>query len=121
MSKIFKNTRGLENNQLFERWNKLVDIRQKVNVSIEEKRSSKIIGSSLEAEVEINLPKVDFELLRNIDANELFIVSNVIQNLSSDKKMSVVVKKAKGSKCVRCWKIVAKIQDGKCSRCLKIK
>ncbi len=110
-----------KNNQLFERWNKLIDIRQKVNVSIEEKRSSKIIGSSLEAEVEINLPKVDFELLRDIDANELFIVSNVIQNLSSDKKMSVVVKKAKGSKCVRCWKIVAKIQDGKCSRCLKIK
>ena len=27
-----------KNNQLFERWNKLVDIRQKVNVSIEEKK-----------------------------------------------------------------------------------
>ena len=57
-------------------------VRQQVNVAIEEKRSSKIIGSSLEADVEIALPKSDFDILRNIDAKELFIISNVIQNIS---------------------------------------
>ena len=110
-----------KNDKLSEKWNKLVNIRQKVNASIEEKRSSKIIGSSLEAKVEINLPKIDFDLLKEVDAKELFIISDFTQNLARDGEISVIVKKAEGSKCIRCWKIVSKVQDGKCSRCHKIK
>ena len=110
-----------KNDKLSEKWNKLVNIRQKVNASIEEKRSSKIIGSSLEAKVEINLPKIDFDLLKEVDAKELFIISDFTQNLTRDGEISVIVKKAEGSKCIRCWKIVSKVQDGKCSRCHKIK
>ena len=110
-----------KNDKLSEKWNKLVNIRQKVNASIEEKRSSKIIGSSLEAKVEINLPKIDFDLLKEVDAKELFIISDFTQNLARDGEISVIVKKAEGSKCIRCWKIVSKVQDGKCSRCYKIK
>ena len=45
-------------------------MRQQVNVAIEEKRSSKIIGSSLEANVEISLPKSEFDLLKEEDAKE---------------------------------------------------
>ena len=96
-------------------------VRQQVNVAIEEKRSSKIIGSSLEADVEIALPKVEFDLLREIDAKELFITSNVIQNISKEKEISITVKKAKGTKCSRCWKIVKVVKEGKCSRCYSIK
>ena len=96
-------------------------IRQQVNIAIEEKRSNKIIGSSLEADVEIALPKVEFDLLKQIDAQELFITSNVLQNISKEKNISVTVKKAKGTKCNRCWKIVEKIKEGKCSRCYSIK
>ena len=110
-----------KNDKLSEKWNKLVNIRQKVNASIEEKRSSKIIGSSLEAKVEINLPKIDFDLLKEVDAKELFIISDFTLNLARDGEISVIVKKAEGSKCIRCWKIVSKVQDGKCSRCHKIK
>ena len=102
---------------------KLLHIRQQVNIAIEEKRSNKIIGSSLEADVEINLPKAEFDILKGVDAQELFITSNVLQNLSKEKKeeISVTVKKAKGSKCSRCWKIVPEVKDDKCPRCLKIK
>ena len=110
-----------KNDKLSEKWNKLINIRQKVNASIEEKRSNKIIGSSLEAKVEINLPKIDFDLLKEVDAKELFIISDFTQNLARDGEISVIVKKAEGSKCIRCWKIVSKVQDGKCSRCHKIK
>ncbi len=110
-----------ENKKLFEKWEKLLKVRQQVNVAIEEKRSEKIIGSSLEADVEIKLPKTEFDLLKGIDAQELFIISNVVQNLSKKNEILVSVKKAKGTKCSRCWKIVQEVKDGKCSRCLKIK
>ena len=96
-------------------------MRQKVNVAIEEKRSSKIIGSSLEADIEITLPKSEFDLLKEIDAQEFFITSNVVQNISKDENVSVIVNKAKGTKCSRCWKIVKNVKENKCSRCYSIK
>ena len=96
-------------------------MRQQVNVAIEEKRSDKVIGSSLEADVEIALPKSEFDTLKEIDAKEFFITSNVTQNISKEKNMSIIVKKAKGTKCSRCWKIVEKVKDNKCSRCSEIK
>ena len=112
-----------KNDDLYKKWEKLSQIRQQVNIAIEEKRSSKIIGSSLEADVEITLPKPEFDILKEIDAKELFIISNVTQNILKDKKgeISVTVKKAKGTKCSRCWKIVEKVEEGKCSRCSSIK
>ncbi len=59
-------------------------------------KTGKIIGSSLEADVEIVLPKAEFDILKKIDAKELFITSNVTQNILKDKKneISVTVKKA---------------------------
>jgi len=110
-----------KNEALFTKWKKLLVIRQKVNLAIEEKRSNKIIGSSLEADVEITLSKPEFDLLKEVDTKELFITSNVNQNISKEKDTSVIVKKAKGIKCSRCWKIVKEVKSNKCSRCLKIK
>ena len=112
-----------KNEKLNEKWDKLFSIRQKVNISIEEKRSSKIIGSSLEADVNISLPKNEFEILKTIDAEELFITSKVKKTLSNEKEKGLIItiKKADGNKCIRCWKIVEKIKDNKCPRCYKIK
>ncbi len=114
---------GWKNNTLYKKWEKLLAIRQKVNVAIEEKRSSKVIGSSLEADVEIGLPKTEFDILKKIDAEELFITSKVVQNILKGKEneLTIVVKKANGTKCIRCWKIVEKVKENKCSRCFKIK
>ena len=58
-----------------------------------------------------------------MDAEELFITSNVSQNILKGEKneLNVMVKKAKGIKCTRCWKIVKEVKESKCSRCFKIK
>ena len=114
-------TKQVQTRDLSKKWEKLLQVRQQVNVAIEEKRSSKIIGSSLEADVEIALPKSEFDLLKEIDSKELFITSNVIHNISKENDISVTVKKAKGTKCSRCWKIVKEVKEGKCSRCYSIK
>ena len=112
-----------QNENLFKKWEKLISFRQEVNIAIEEKRSKKIIGSSLEADVQISLSKKDYEILNSIDADEFFITSNVTKIVKDDlkDKLSISVKKAEGTKCVRCWKIVPSVKDNKCPRCSKIK
>ena len=42
-----------KNNELKDKWEKLFKIKQEANIAIEEKRSNKEIGSSLEAEIKI--------------------------------------------------------------------
>ena len=89
-----------------------------LNAAIEVKRSSKDIGSSLEADIEIYLDKEYLKLVEDINLSEYFITSNakakpMIDNdklfkLENVANVSILVKKAKGEKCSRCWKILAK-------------
>ena len=104
-----------ENNKLNEKWKSLFKIKQDANIAIEEKRFSKEIGSSLEADIEISINKKDYELLEGLDLAEYFITSKAKKIKSSDDKneTKILVKRASGNKCSRCWKIV----DHKCKRC----
>ena len=55
-----------ENNKLNDKWQQLYKIKQEANIAIEAKRSSKEIGSSLEAEVKLTVNKKNFELLKEL-------------------------------------------------------
>ena len=101
-----------ENNELSEKWEKLFKIKQEANVAIEAKRSSKEIGSSLEAEIKLVVNKKSFELLKNLNLAEYFITSKAESILSESNEIKIEVKKATGKKCERCWKILEK----KCGR-----
>ena len=105
-----------ENKILSDRWKELFKIKQEANIAIEEKRASKEIGSSLEAELKITTDNKIFELLEGIDLAEYFITSKA-EKIKSTKKeeMKIEVKKTKGNKCPRCWKIL----ENKCVRCEK--
>ena len=46
-----------KNEKLNEKWSKLFKIKQEANIAIEDKRASKEIGSSLEAEIKLNFKK----------------------------------------------------------------
>ena len=102
-----------ENKELKQKWEKLFSIKQEANIAIEEKRSSKEIGSSLEAEIKLTVNKSQFELLKDIDLAEYLITSKAKKELSEDINMKIEVNKAKGNKCPRCWKII----ENKCNRC----
>ena len=93
-------------------------VRQQVNVAIEEKRSSKEIGSSLEANIEIFVNERDYNLMEGLDLAEYFITSKAIKIKNKDKNenIKIIVKKNTGKKCPRCWKIV----EDKCERCEKV-
>ena len=106
-----------KNNDLNEKWVKLFKIKQEANIAIEEKRSNKEIGSSLEAEIKITADVNNFNLLADLDLAEYFITSKAEKHKSLKKdEIKIEVKKTKGIKCPRCWKILEK----KCTRCEKI-
>ena len=94
-----------ENNQLSNKWNEILKIREICNLSIEEKRASKEIGSSLEADLEIKLNHKLLKLTKEIDFAELCITSKFLVKESKEDEIIVKTKKAKGNKCPICWKI----------------
>jgi isoleucyl-tRNA synthetase len=102
-----------ENNKLNDKWYELFKIKQEANIAIEEKRSSKEIGSSLEAEVKLYVDKKKFEILKDLDLAEYLITSKAEKELSQNEDMKIEVIKAKGNKCPRCWKIL----EQRCDRC----
>ena len=99
--------------ELEKKWNELYQIKQEVNISIEEKRTNKEIGSSLEADILIYVSEKEFDLLDSLDIEEYFITSKAKKIKKINNELRIVVKKANGSKCPRCWKIV----ENKCLRC----
>ena len=114
-AKIPANWKNIELNK---KWIDLFKIKQEVNVAIEEKRASKEIGSSLEAEIEIYINSKDFNMMDNLDLAEYFITSKATKNKNKTDKeeTKIVVKKSSGTKCPRCWKIL----DGECKRCKEV-
>ena len=112
-----------ENKKLFEKWEKFKVIRKVVNSAMEIKRANKDIGSSLEADVQVYLNEDYFKIAKDFDLSENFITSKAeAKKIINDKDLfkmdeiegvKVLVKKAEGEKCPRCWKIF----PGPCERC----
>ena len=100
---------------LKKKWEDLHQIKQEVNIAIEEKRTNKEIGSSLEADILINVNEKEFNLLKGLDLEEYFITSKAKKIKDSNNNFRIIVKKAGGTKCTRCWKIV----ERNCLRCEK--
>ena len=103
-----------ENKDLEQTWEKLKIIRDQANISIENKRANKEIGSSLEAKIDIKLKKNLFNIAKEEDFSEICITSesNVIYDDNIENEIEVSTEKATGTKCPICWKIKLK----KCER-----
>ncbi|MFL2884825.1 MAG: isoleucine--tRNA ligase [Candidatus Pelagibacter sp.] len=94
-----------DNSNLNSKWEQLIKIRDICNLSIEQKRASKDIGSSLEAALIVKLNNESQKFLKNIDLSELCITSSVKIENSDTNEVIVETSKAKGEKCPICWKI----------------
>ncbi len=99
----FPNT--FANEKLYQKWLELIKIRNICNISIEEKRANKEIGSSLEADLNIQLDQKLEEITKNIDFSELCITSKAEISFKENLETSAQTIKAKGTKCPVCWKI----------------
>tara|TARA_B100000902_G_C26894070_1_gene708837 strand:+ start:1 stop:645 length:645 start_codon:yes stop_codon:yes gene_type:complete len=108
LEKFLKFPEKFKNEKLEEKWSELMKIRDICNISIEEKRASKEIGSSLEANLKIKLNDKYKEIISNLDLSELCIVSKTDINFDEKLDIFVVAEKAKGKKCPVCWKVSEK-------------
>jgi isoleucyl-tRNA synthetase len=79
--------------------------RELVLKEIEKSREEKIVGSSLEANIIIEVDKEDLGFFQiNSDLlKKCLIVSQLQINQSSNNEIKVLVSKTKYKKCQRCW------------------
>ncbi len=94
-----------KNSKLERKWVELIKIREACNSSIEIKRASKEIGSSLEANLIIKLEHKLLEMTKDVDFSELCITSKAKVEKNSSNEINVETLKAEGQKCSVCWKV----------------
>ncbi len=114
--------------KLAQRWEQLLDYRTQVQGVLEGSRRDKVIGSSLEAAVELRASPADHAFLKSYerDLPTIFIVSQVKLNESGDAKSPLTIMAAKSSfgKCERCWNYreavgTHAIHPTLCDRCIE--
>ncbi len=120
---------NFKNEKLNNKWEIIRNIRKVVTGALEKKREERIIGSSLEASIEIYVDKKIKPIIEDIDFAEISITSNakLLEKNSSTKgfilenykDIIVNIKKADGKKCNRCWKISEEVKNDNdiCNRC----
>jgi isoleucyl-tRNA synthetase len=105
LEKFLQFPKNFENEELDKKWLELIKIRNECNISIEEKRASKEIGSSLEAELNIKLNNRFANIYKDVDFSELCITSKAKVSFENSLDIEVDAKKMIGKKCPICWKI----------------
>lgn len=107
-------------------WARLFALREKTLKELENARSNGIIGTSLEARLVIQCAgHADYEFFskRTDMLKELCIVSQV-EVVASSHEDAVVVTKARGRKCERCWMFIEEKEDaryqGLCAKCIDV-
>jgi len=118
------------------KWNKIIAIRDEVLKALEEVRNAKVIGKSLEAKLSVYADSDVVALLNdsNVDFAQLSIVSQFVvagtkeqapENALVLDKTAIVVEKADGEKCERCWTISETVGSNEkhstlCTRCAEV-
>ncbi len=89
--------------QLAEKWQTVRHIRRVATGALEIERAEKRIGSSLQANPVIYADKKYQQAMSGLELSELLITSGA--RFEDGDDLSVVVQKAEGEKCQRCWKV----------------
>lgn len=123
------------NNELSDKWDKVLDIRADISKALEEARNKKVIGHSLNAEVVLYADDANYEFVDGIkdDMSSVCIISKFslekmesVPDSASDGEMvkgiKILVRQASGEKCERCWMYSDTVGQSKehptiCSRC----
>ena len=112
-----------ENKELEEKWNKIIKIKEDVAKKLEEARSAKVIGHSLNAKVTISAQGDEYKFLQ--ENKELLMTVFIVSGLEIVEGQSdIKVEIADGEKCERCWMYSTTVGEDKenptiCNRCSK--
>lgn len=123
--------------ELKEKWSKVMDIRDEVLKALEEARNEKVIGKPLDAKVVVYTDDENVLALLNddkVDFKQITLVSQFVvagsrkdapENAIALENTSIVVEKADGEKCERCWSYSETVGQDEthptlCARCAEI-
>lgn len=107
--------------QLLENFEAFMELRNAVLLKLESLRKDKIIGKSLEASLNITMPKDMKDKIDKLDSNLIQVLMVSTIDFVIGDKLSVSAEEANGEKCERCWNIVPHIsEDHLCPRCEKV-
>jgi isoleucyl-tRNA synthetase len=107
------------NPELLAKWSRVRELRKLVTGTLEIVRANKQIGSSLEADVTLHVSEPsDKALFESVDLAELAITSKANVEVGGTSP-TVVFRPASGSKCARCWRVLAETRPDThlCNRC----
>ncbi|MED6314717.1 MAG: hypothetical protein VX704_06745, partial [Verrucomicrobiota bacterium] len=87
-------------------WHTLFAIRERALLALEEARQAKQIGKGLEACVTLTGTGLELEIgqAHKEDLRELLNVSQLNLNEGESEELQMIVTKAEGEKCERCWR-----------------
>jgi len=107
------------NDALGAKWARIRELRRVVTGSIEVARAQKLLGSSLQASVEIFAEAAQAAALVGLDLAEICIASAAVAQIGAPPEGSftlpehpgigAVVALAPGEKCQRCWKVLPEV------------
>lgn len=116
-----------EDQELAEKWEKIVELKVLVAKKLEEARAEKVIGHSLNAKITLYADGKEYDFLKSVEPmlETVFIVSALAIEKNSrkeDEKIGVKVEVAPGQKCERCWMYSETVGEDKehptiCHRC----
>ncbi|MBI2889781.1 MAG: isoleucine--tRNA ligase [Nitrospirae bacterium] len=129
--------RRFRDEALAERWDRVLAVRREVMKALEAKRAAKIIGSSLEASVELRVPEPYGAVLAGFGdevlAEVLIVGSARVRDQIADgpdlyrgeehvRGLAAKVGTVSGGKCPRCWRWREEVPPGGglCGRCAKL-
>ncbi len=95
---------AFRDDELLERWRRLLEIRERVTKALEECRQAKQIGNSLEAQLTLRGPAETIRYLSTFrELRYLFLVSSVRLEPNQSAELEVEVAKVPHQRCERCW------------------
>jgi isoleucyl-tRNA synthetase len=120
---------------LAEKWLKLRDLRNEANKVLEQARSAKEIGSSLEAKLIINVSDAEWQTVlqslnpikgsNGVDELRYLLLTSQVELSDRLDGQSIAMAKADGTKCDRCWNYSTHVGQSEahpllCDRCVEV-
>ncbi len=103
---IFMDTfapQGAVDGDLLAKWNRIREIRDTVNKDIEALRADGKVGSSLQANVTLEVTAQDHALLASLGDDLKFVFITSVVDLQAGSELRVRVQPSTAVKCERCW------------------
>jgi isoleucyl-tRNA synthetase len=116
------NSEYILHTETLEKWKKILYIRKAALAAYEKLRQNKVIGSNLEASLNIKYGQKYNEIFKDLKLVNLTLGNWDIKCNFLDKEDDLLIESAKSEyeKCGRCWRHIDGIKDGLCPRCREV-